>query len=185
MIGIVLAGGQSLRFGRDKATCQLPGQKYSNVQLAVNKLSACEQIIVCANRANQGKIKSQLGSGITIVCDLAEYANHGPLAAIATATSLRTGDVDYQTLPVDYPNLTPATVNRIAAQPNTVAATVGHAHYTIAHFRCSHRQVVNWLAHGDWRLRHFIIDCCHCQPLLFPDSHEFINLNYDQGEHIP
>ena len=52
MIGIVYAGGNSKRFGQDKATYQVLGLPASNVQLAVTKLKLfCSQVqIAITNR---------------------------------------------------------------------------------------------------------------------------------------
>ncbi|WP_076461385.1 molybdenum cofactor guanylyltransferase [Limosilactobacillus caccae] len=185
MIGLILAGGQSRRFGTDKALYTIPGQDHSNVQLAVEKLAPfCSTIIVCANAHNQAQITTELTKyqQATVICDQPPYLDHGPLSGIYAASQQFPGKQEYLMVAVDYPYLTNATIRALARHPHRVIATNKHTHYTLAHFSISDQQVAAWLASGKWRLGEFVIDQCHCQPLIFNNAHEFTNLNYSKEQ---
>lgn len=181
MIGLVYAGGMSVRFGEDKATYQVPGLPATNIQLAVKKLSPlCQQVIVCANEHNQAKIKTLVGSdpSVIVICDLPSFHQHGPLSAIIACTARFKGTQDYLAMAVDYPYIQETTLSTLEQNPNSYIRTDNHDHYSLAHFSTSNDQVIKWVNHGDWRLHHFIVNKCGCQPLSFPATTEFSNLNY-------
>lgn len=185
MIGLVLAGGKSVRFGRDKATFTLPGMTKSNVQLAIMRLRPfCEQVVVCVNETNDQLVAKQVRgqSSTIIVHDQPPFAYHGPLSAVYTATKILPSESQFLMTAVDYPFVSKDTISRLARHPNSVAATTDSYHYTLANFRTSNRVVTAWLRSGNWRLGKFIVNSCRCHPLYFDKKQEFINLNYYEGE---
>lgn len=181
MIGIVLAGGQSRRFGTDKATYQLTSLDASNVQLAVSKLLPfCEQVAVSVSHKNQQAIGQQLRAfpRTILIEDHPPFDHHGPLSGLVAVTQHFPGVHDYLMVAVDYPFLRPETVQALADHPQSVIATDDHLHYSLAHFRTDYQTVHAWLAGNKWRLGGFLTECCGCHPLLFPLRQEFTNLNY-------
>lgn len=85
MIGLVLAGGQSRRFGVDKATYALPGHPANVVSAVKRLLPLCEQVIVVANPANQRQIQVLVGDRATVILDPEPFLGEGPVAGILAA----------------------------------------------------------------------------------------------------
>lgn len=180
MLGIVLAGGQSKRFGRDKAQVQLPGQPLNNVGLAVTKLQLlCEQVIVSANQQNVTDLTTQFHTSpnVSVVTDQVPFDQQGPLSGIYAATNGVPGRTDYLLLAVDYPQITTTVLTALTNQVNCYAATPTHDHYLVAHLQISHAMIRDYLLLGDSRAGRFIKTSCQCLPMTFPDSRVFVNLN--------
>jgi len=78
--GAVLAGGKSLRFGKNKAFQQLGGKRF--IDLAIESLLPfCDPVMVVA-----GEIEPYLDTGVMLVKDI--IPNQGPLGGIYTALLL-------------------------------------------------------------------------------------------------
>ncbi|WP_288528583.1 molybdenum cofactor guanylyltransferase [uncultured Secundilactobacillus sp.] len=183
MIGLVLAGGQSKRFGQDKACYYQPGKTVNNAALAVSKLTMlCDVVFIAANSQNQAVLTRQFQDQhtVTVLTDQPAYAAQGPLSGLYAAAFCRQRASEYLLLAVDYPNLRPATLAQVASQPNCYAATPGAAHYTIAHFTISFQQLRDYLLLADNRLGQFLKTACGCRPVTFPATAEFQNLNYPE-----
>jgi len=107
VIGILLAGGQSRRFGSPKAFAELDGRLF--YEKAYQALDAvCDRIVIVAHP----DIKSRFPAGLDVITDLPEFAGQGPLAGILTAMSERPGDL-YVVLPCDMPFIGPAETARL------------------------------------------------------------------------
>ena len=114
ILGCVLAGGQSTRFGSDKALAELHG--HTLIALAVDALSGwCEHVVV-------------VGRKLAPAPTLPDWpqANMGPLAGIAAALHLArdegyaavlTCGVDSVALPQDLPDLLSPAPAYLAGQP--------------------------------------------------------------------
>ncbi|WP_158541101.1 molybdenum cofactor guanylyltransferase [Sporosarcina sp. BI001-red] len=97
MIGIVLAGGQSRRFGSTKAFAMYNGKCF--YEYAITALAPhCSQIVVVARKEDVNRFPSTLH----IVTDLQEFAGQGPLAGILTGMNTIQSDW-YAVLPCDVP----------------------------------------------------------------------------------
>ena len=180
MLGIVLAGGQSRRFGRDKAQVQLPGQPLNNVGLAVTKLQLlCEQVIISANQQNVTSLTDQFRTSptVTVVTDQVPFERQGPLSGIFAATDYSPELTDYLVLAVDYPLITTNILTALVTQTDCYATTPTHDHYLVSHVQISQAMVRDHLLLGDLRVSHFIKTTCQGLPMTFPDSQAFINLN--------
>lgn len=180
MLGIVLAGGQSKRFGRDKAQVQLPGQPLNNVGLAVTKLQLlCEQVIVSASQQNVANLTEQFrtSSNVIVVTDQIPFERQGPLSGIFAATNYSPELTDYLLLAVDYPLITTTILTTLVTQTDCYATTPTQDHYLVSHVQASQDMVRAHLLLGDLRVSHFIKTTCQGLPVTFPDSQAFTNLN--------
>jgi molybdopterin-guanine dinucleotide biosynthesis protein A len=180
MLGIVLAGGQSQRFGQDKARYQLANQPLNNVGLAAAKLQLlCEHVIVSANANNFSALAAQFASDqhVTVTRDQAPFVQQGPLSGIYAATCLSPELTDYLLLAVDYPLMTTTILTNLTTAANCYAATPTRDHYLVSHFQTSQAIVRDDLLLGDLRVSHFMTATCQAVPITFPASRALINLN--------
>src|SRR5581483_8996521 len=84
VVGAVMAGGRSTRFGRDKALLELDGETL--LSRTVRTLSqATDEVLVVGPPERAGQV-----AGVTVLQD--GLLGAGPLAGIATALSARPGD---------------------------------------------------------------------------------------------
>jgi len=106
-VGAVLAGGQSIRMGRDKALVEVAGVPMaSRVAAAMSDAGATEVVIV------GGQADLRTGFGLRFVPDL--FPGEGPLGGILTALrAFRVGLVAIGAC--DLPHLDAATVETLAA----------------------------------------------------------------------
>lgn len=179
--GIVLAGGHSRRFGRDKALAVLPEQTQPNVVLAVHKLlPLTTQIYIAANTQNAAALTTLFIDlpQVHICVDHADFTDCGPLGGLYAATAAQPRRHDYLLLATDYPYLTSELLLTLAQQPRSYLATTAQAHYALAHFYTDHVTVRQFLASGQRRLQTFIVNVAQCQPVMVAADPALQNLNY-------
>ncbi len=95
-IGLVLAGGQSRRMGRDKAALMIGGISLLDRAKTVLTSAGCEQVLV---------------SGAGGLAD--RFANAGPLAGLDAAAHTLSDGQWLLVIPVDMPNLKPALLEQL------------------------------------------------------------------------
>jgi len=98
--GLVVCGGQSSRMGTDKSELvyyQKPQREHVSEMLS----DFCEKVFVSCN----GKQASRNGNTDSVLIDLPEFSNIGPMAALLTAYSFFP-DRDFLVLACDYPFIT-------------------------------------------------------------------------------
>jgi len=115
--GLVLAGGESRRMGRDKALLQRDGQSQLGYVAAL-LASAVDQVFVSVRHDQQGEPERDRFSTITD-----RYDGIGPVAGILSAMDEHP-DVDWLVVACDLPNIDAATLeyllaNRSQEQPFT------------------------------------------------------------------
>lgn len=97
VIGIVLAGGQSRRYGSPKAFAQYRGKCFYEYAIAA-LTPHCTEIVIVARPQDIDRFPN----GLHVVTDLQEYAGKGPLAGILTGMHTIQSDW-YAVLPCDVP----------------------------------------------------------------------------------
>lgn len=100
--GIILAGGESRRFGSPKALAQMKNRYFLEYAIQAIEGLTKENVII-----SHSTIKSELKkvTSIPVIEDLPEYKGKGPLAGIATGMKYLHSDW-YIVLPCDTPNIT-------------------------------------------------------------------------------
>ncbi|MBE4909336.1 molybdenum cofactor guanylyltransferase [Bacillus luteolus] len=100
--GIILAGGESRRFGSPKALARLKDRFFIEYAIQAIEESTKDIVIISHN-----SIKSELNRVTTmpIIEDLPQYKGKGPLAGIATGINYLKCNW-YIVLPCDTPNIT-------------------------------------------------------------------------------
>ena len=133
VVGIVLAGGASSRFGSDKLAAELDGQTLlHHALLAVAKV-VHHMVVVLAHGAPDPSLPSSLAGRVFIAHDPGRH--EGPLAGLAAglaseqaATSMAAAEGVALVVAADMPWLAPDVLrlllDRLGADPLTVAMTL-------------------------------------------------------------
>ncbi|QOR67542.1 molybdenum cofactor guanylyltransferase [Cytobacillus suaedae] len=100
--GIILAGGESRRFGSPKALARCKNRYFIEYAIQAIEELTNEMVIISHN-----SIKSELNrvTTIPVIEDLPQYKGKGPLAGIATGIKYLQSDWNI-VLPCDTPNIT-------------------------------------------------------------------------------
>ncbi len=113
--GIILAGGESRRFGSPKALARLEDRHFFEYAIqAIEQLT--KDIVIISHNS----ILSEINRVTTfpVIEDLPQYKGKGPLAGIATGMKYLKSDW-YIVLPCDTPNITNLVIMSLVKQINT------------------------------------------------------------------
>ncbi|MFS0864218.1 molybdenum cofactor guanylyltransferase [Fredinandcohnia sp. 179-A 10B2 NHS] len=183
-IGIILAGGESRRFGTHKAFAQLKNKYFfEHAQGALEGI--VEDIIIVSHPATIEKFKEN--TSFTIIEDLPEYKGNGPLAGILTAMSQKKGNW-YVVLPCDTPFVTNQLIEQMLSftlEKNIDAVIpvidgrtqplIGLYHYRVK------EKIEKLLNQGQYKMG-FLLDSCSVRYVTNSDlsmnGKEFDNINH-------
>ncbi|MFC0270735.1 molybdenum cofactor guanylyltransferase [Metabacillus herbersteinensis] len=114
-VGVLLAGGESRRFGSPKAFSQYNGIPFFNYSLkAIEGITEKQVIISHPSLVQQFSVKTDL----PIFTDEEKFKGKGPLAGIYTAMKQVKAEW-YVVLSCDIPRITPEVVNRLVCERTT------------------------------------------------------------------
>lgn len=180
LAGVVLAGGESRRMGRDKATLPGPDGAATMVEFVVGVLSQrCDPIFVVAA---PGQPLPQLTA--RVVRD--EIQGLGPLPA--TGRGLRAAaeaGAQYAFVcAVDMPLLAPELIDRLMQLATKTDAEVvlpwdGRSHYLAAVYRTDLAGRIDALVAAGERKMSALIDASDVQQIVLSDSRPLTNVNTD------
>ena len=105
--GIVLAGGESRRFGSPKAFAERDGRLFWERAHEALRAGGCEHVVISARTEHAGRF-----GGADVVTDLPEFSGAGPLAGIYTTMKVREAD-EFTVLPCDMPGIGPMEVRKL------------------------------------------------------------------------
>ncbi|MGN6338364.1 molybdenum cofactor guanylyltransferase [Mycobacterium sp.] len=178
LAGIVLAGGESRRMGRDKATLPGPGGAATLLEHVAGVLAQrCTPVFVMAA---QGQPLPAVQA--TVVRD--DVRGQGPLPA--TGRGLRaaaeTGARYAFVCAVDMPMLSAELIDdlvRLAAETNAeiVLPWDGRSHYLAAVYRTDLAERISGLVAAGARSMRALIDASDAQQLVLPESRFLANVN--------
>ncbi|ULG72105.1 molybdenum cofactor guanylyltransferase MobA [Macrococcus brunensis] len=151
MIGVILAGGESRRFGSQKALYELEGKPfYQYVYDTLVASSQFEQVVINTNAQLKDAFKQE------VIVDDSRYQGLGPMAGIYTVMAAVPDDA-YFVVSVDTPFLTTEAVNYLIEhfQGNTtVYRDYEQIHATIGIYPHKLKKTIKqYLDHRDLRLR--------------------------------
>lgn len=180
LAGIILAGGQSRRFGEPKALVKWKGAPF--LSYAVQALRpVTDTIVVISHLAELRNVPHVL-----VTEDIPQYQGNGPLAGILTG--METVEADwYAVLPCDAPLITGEIVQRMiqyAKGEAVVPVIEGRTQPLIALYHQSVKeQVRQQLQEGMRSMHDFLAECC----VTYITEHElaaspfvFCNINTKQ-----
>lgn len=175
LAGVVLAGGESRRMGRDKATMSHPSAGISLVEHTVAVLGMrCEQVFVVAA---PGQELPPLNA--RILHD--EARGEGPLVATgrglraARAAGLHRAFVSA----VDMPMLSADLIDRLTGHcdADVVLPSDGRDHYLAAVYRTSLADRIDALVAAGRRSMRALADAVVCERVVLPSDVVLTNLN--------
>ncbi|WP_313864281.1 molybdenum cofactor guanylyltransferase [Mycobacterium sp.] len=180
LAGVVLAGGESRRMGRDKATLPAPGGTGTLAEYVTGIVAQrCDPVFVVAA---PGQPLPELQAHV--IRD--EIQGLGPLPA--TALGLRAaGEAGARyafVCAVDMPLLTAELIDELLQlATNTDAEVVmpwdGRSHYLAAVYRTDLAERIDALVAAGERKMSALIDASDAQQIVLPDSRPLTNVNTD------
>lgn len=151
-VGILLAGGQSRRFGSPKAFADFQGQPFYQYSLEALQ-PFCEEIIIVARPEFLEKLPKELH----VTTDLEMYAGMGPLAGILSGMEAVEAE-RYVVLPCDMPFMEERIIGRLLEmhQGDVSAVTVdGKRHPLVSVWQATVKPTIRQaLNEGNRRVMH-------------------------------
>ncbi|HEX5255689.1 MAG TPA: molybdenum cofactor guanylyltransferase [Mycobacterium sp.] len=178
LAGIVLAGGESRRMGRDKATLPGPGGAATLLEYVAGVIAQrCEPVFVVA-------APGQPLPAVRAKVIRDEVRGQGPLPA--TGRGLRAaaeaGARYAFVCAVDMPLLSAELIDdlvHLATETNAeiVLPWDGHSHYLAAVYRTDLAERIDGLVSGGARSMRALIDASDAQQIVLPESRFLANVN--------
>ncbi|MBC1793740.1 molybdenum cofactor guanylyltransferase [Listeria booriae] len=177
--GIVLAGGNSTRFGEDKALYQESPDAPTWVEQTVSKmLPLVDAIFVVTNERLFPAIHQLFNqTGVTVLSDQAPFIDKGPLGGIYAAMSQTPAFSHYLLSPTDTPNITTEIFATLIEQNNAYAVTNTAEHYLTACIPYCKDEIETLLRDDNLRIRP-LLQALHTKKQPFQDEAPFFNQNY-------
>ncbi|WP_099223153.1 molybdenum cofactor guanylyltransferase [Listeria costaricensis] len=178
-VGILLAGGRSVRFGEDKAFYRSSAEAPTWVEkTAAVLLPLCNRVVISANHEQLTRMKQLFAneSRIQVVEDLPGLTDYGPIGGLYAAITQIGTAASFLILAVDYPFMTTKILAQLAATPNCYATTPSQSHYLIAHLPDFQRAIEPLIQRREHRVR-LLMENLATVPLAFPPSAAFTNQN--------
>lgn len=179
MVGIVLAGGQSRRFGEPKALQLWKGKSFLSYSIDALQPSV-DEIIVISHLKELAHLP-----GTIVREDLEEYRGLGPLAGILTGMEAAVGDW-YIVLPCDVPLVTNEIIMRIVGEAEedvdaVVPIVAGRTQPLFACYRKSVKEKLRLLLREDKRSMKELLSLCTVayviEEKLGVNTQAFVNVN--------
>ncbi|WP_231883416.1 molybdenum cofactor guanylyltransferase [Anoxybacillus sp. B7M1] len=162
MIGAVLAGGQSRRFGSPKAFAKRKNQYF--FQIAVDALHPFVKEVYIVSHPDLVARFERMVTNEKVVMDEERYRGQGPLAGIYTVMKQTEADWIF-VLPCDMPYMQSDTVGRMVSYVDCAFDIVVSTHFGRLQplVGAYHRRTMKWiehmLQHGDNRMRSLFEHC--------------------------
>ncbi|WP_430535732.1 molybdenum cofactor guanylyltransferase [Listeria rocourtiae] len=176
--GIVLAGGNSRRFGEDKALHKETPNSKTWVEQTADKLRpVVDHVFIVTNKRLFLDIQSLFSDDtVTVLIDQEPFLDKGPLGGIY-AVMCSTKYERYLVTPTDTPHVTTAIFIELIHQGNAYAATKNAEHYLTACIPYCKNETQVLLNTDNLRIRQ-LLQTINTQKCVFPSESPFQNKNY-------
>jgi molybdenum cofactor guanylyltransferase len=115
VVGVVLSGGNSRRFGSPKALAKWQGSTFIEQSIQA-LLPNVKDIVIISNTSLKGQLEASLT--FNVICDNQKYAGKGPLAGIYTAMSSQLAEW-YAVMPCDMPLMSSTCIKELLTYCNS------------------------------------------------------------------
>ncbi|RQW66857.1 molybdenum cofactor guanylyltransferase [Listeria sp. SHR_NRA_18] len=176
--GIILAGGNSRRFGEDKALYkETPNAPTWVEQTADKTRSLVDHVFIVTNQRLFPSIQALFHDDTTtVLTDQEPFVDKGPLGGIHAVMNASNYD-HYLLSPTDTPHITTAIFAELIHQGNAYAATETAQHYLTACIPPCKNEIEAMLRADNLRIRQ-LLQTIGTQKHLFPSDIPFQNRNY-------
>lgn len=185
MIGIVLAGGQSKRFGQPKAFAKRNGKEFILYSIEALQCITKDVVVVIHPEIDTKWLQR---NQLTYIQDLELYQGKGPLAGIYSVMSQFKSEW-YIVLPCDTPFINSHLLKKLQLYRNDgceaiVPSVHGNIQPLIAMYHHRVKEKIRWhLEQNKLSMKHFL-PSIHTRYVEINDDDAFININtkdeYDQ-----
>lgn len=177
--GIVLAGGNSTRFGEDKALYQESSNAPTWVEQTVSKMLPLVHTVFVVTNERLFPAIHQLfkHTAVIVLSDQAPFIDKGPLGGVYAAMSQKQAFSHYLLSPTDTPNVTSEVFVTLIEQNNAYAVTNTAEHYLTACIPYCKDEIETLLCDNNLRIRS-LLQALHTKKQPFQDEAPFFNQNY-------
>ncbi|WP_159102516.1 molybdenum cofactor guanylyltransferase [Listeria cornellensis] len=176
--GIVLAGGNSRRFGEDKALYKETADSPTWVEQTADKMRPLvNHLFIVTNQRLFPSIQALFHNDTTtVLTDQEPFLDKGPLGGIHAV--MNTSNYEHYLLsPTDTPHITTTIFAALIHQGNAYAATATAQHYLTACIPPCKSEIEAMLRVDNLRIRQ-LLQTLGTQKYLFPSESPFQNRNY-------
>jgi len=178
--GVLLAGGESRRFGFPKAFARKNGKAFYRYSLEA--LAPFSDTMLIVTNPNLHARFTEENLPLDIVNDAEPYQGQGPLAGIYTAMREKKADW-YIMLPVDVPYIEKSVVERLLAfafgdTEVVIPIASGRMHPLIGVYHASAGEKIAALLDGKKRSVRFLLDQCQVKYVEMREAQPFTNINH-------
>lgn len=179
LIGVILAGGKSRRFGSPKAFASKDDNAFYTYSIDALKSYVSDLVIVTSPKLESTFARENITGDI--IHDVDEYAGHGPLAGIYSAMNRHAGEW-YIVLPIDVPFIEKwvieLLVNHISHEVDAIVPVVSgkiQPLISIYHYKVKH--IIKERLDGGSRSVKSVLDACKVEYVSMDEDRPFININ--------
>ncbi|WP_053402124.1 molybdenum cofactor guanylyltransferase [Priestia koreensis] len=170
--GVILAGGESRRFGSPKALAKLGNQTF--IERAVQLLQEeVDDLLIIAHSTIASTIEKLLPS-VTVITDVPDHAGKGPLAGIYTAMDYANSHW-YFVMPCDMPYLSKESIRTFFSHQRTEDDAV---------LSCIHNRTQPLVGLYHERVKTTLEDCLSRQDLRVMKALDLLNVHWLTEKHF-
>ena len=177
--GIVLAGGESRRFGSPKAFAERDGVPF--YQCSINAIQPfCSSIVIVTNPHLQERFEKD-GHNMTVINDIKDFQGQGPLTGIYSAMEYQASPW-YMVIPIDVPFVEASTfahlINFMDKDIDGIVPVVsGKKQPLIAIYNYSIKGTIRYMLENGERSVNQLLEKLNIQYIPMNIEQSFININ--------
>lgn len=185
IIGVLLAGGHSKRFGSPKMFAERNGVAFFRYSLRALAPFVAKTCIVALTSDHKAFL--HLDQNVTIIRDLEAFQSQGPLAGILSAMVSETADW-YLVVPADTPFIEKSILkelldNRETGKQAIIPNVNGQLQPLIGLYHKSVQKVILELLVNEQRSVHNLLNQIAVKECKFDDDRPFLNINHRSDYH--